>query len=220
VEADVKGGSGPGRAARTEARVIAAATALFPIRGYRGTALTDVAERAGVAPRTVYVRFGTKAELLKRVMDVAIAGDALPIDVAHRDWTVTALTAPTLAERLHAHAAGSRAIMERIAPLMAVVAEAVPLEPAIAAAAAAGREDTLRQLRRLWVTLHTDGLMHPDTDLDWVITTSGLLGTVDTYLVLTRTLGWDPDDYQTWRYRTWTQLATTPGPPELDAPQS
>ena len=136
MEPGVKGGASTGRAARTEGRVIAAATTLFADRGYRGTALTDVAEAAGVAPRTVYVRFGTKAELLKRAMDLAIAGDDLPIDVAHRDWTLAALTAPTLSERIDAQAAGNRALMQRTAPLMAVVAEAVLLEPAIATAAA------------------------------------------------------------------------------------
>jgi AcrR family transcriptional regulator len=200
------------RAARTEERILAAATTLFPARGYRGTTLADVAEAAGIAARTVYVRFGTKAELLKQAMDVAIAGDTLPIDVAHRDWTRTALTAPTLHERLAAQAAGSRHVMERTAPLMAVVAEAIPLEPTLAAAAAAGREDALRQIRRVWETLHADGLMHPGTDLDWVITTTSLLGTVDTYLKLTRTLGWSPDDYQSWRFRTWLHFATTPDP--------
>ncbi|MFC4943140.1 TetR/AcrR family transcriptional regulator [Pseudonocardia sp. GCM10023141] len=216
MSADVKGNpaSGPGgRAARTAAQVIAAATTLFLERGYLATTLTDVAEHAGVAPRTVYVRFGTKADLLKQVIDTAIVGDPLPIDVAHRDGTRIALTAPTLQERIAVHAAGTRAIMERSGPLMAVAAEAAPLEPTIADAATAGRADALHQLRQFWETAHADGLLHPDADLDWILTTSSLIGTVDTYLVLTRTNGWTADTYQEWRYRTWMHLATTPGPP-------
>jgi AcrR family transcriptional regulator len=211
---DVKGSAtAGGRAARTAAQLVDAATTLFLQRGYRGTTLSDVAELAGVAARTVYVRFDTKAALLKQVVDVAIAGDTLPIDVAGRDWTRTSLTAPTLRERLAAHVAGSRAVMERFGPLMAVVAEAAPLEPTIADAAAAGRADTVRQLRRFWEAAHNDGLLHPDVDLDWVLTTSTLLGTIDTYLVLTRVNGMTADEYQAWRHRTWLHLATTPGPP-------
>src|SRR5262245_20302904 len=62
------------RAARVrenEERIVRAAHEPFARDGYQGTALTAVADAAGVAHRTVYVRFGTKAALLKRVIDVA-----------------------------------------------------------------------------------------------------------------------------------------------------
>ena len=48
--------------ALTERRILEAATELFIERGYVGTSLLAVAEAAGVAPRTVYVRFRSKAE--------------------------------------------------------------------------------------------------------------------------------------------------------------
>jgi AcrR family transcriptional regulator len=53
-----------------------------------------------VAPRTVYVRFGTKQALFQRVMGVAVVGDTDPVDLANRDWAQRALTAATLQERL------------------------------------------------------------------------------------------------------------------------
>ncbi len=201
-----------GRAARTEARVIAAATELFPERGYQGTTLADVARAAGVGARTVYVRFGTKAALLRRVVDVAIVGDTLPIDVAHRDWSVTAMTAPTLHERVAAQASGSRALMQRVGPLLAVTGQAEPVEPDVAAAAQAGREMTVRLIREFWTALAADGLLHPGADPEWAGATTALLGTADTYLLITRTLGWTPAEYEAWTYRTWMHLATTPGP--------
>ncbi len=46
-----------------------------------------------------------------------------------------------------------------------------------------------------------------------MLTTSTLLGTIDTYLVLTWVNGMTADEYQAWRHRTWLHLATTPGPP-------
>ena len=117
-------GQTAGRAERTEQRIVSAAEALFRTRGYRGTALTAVAAAAGVAPRTVYVRFGTKAALFLRVLDVARVGDTAPIDVAVHDWYRTATTAPSLLRRVSAFAAGSRELMERIGPLLAVSAVA------------------------------------------------------------------------------------------------
>src|SRR6266516_5218409 len=99
--------------AHTEQRILAAATELFLADGYPATTLEAVARRAQVGARTVYVRFGTKAALFKRVVDVAIVGDTLPIDVLSRDWAEAALTAPTAAERIAAGAAVGRQIMER-----------------------------------------------------------------------------------------------------------
>src|SRR5215216_3639997 len=66
------------RVARTEAQLIAAATELFLERGYVATTLVQIALHAGIAPRTVYLRFGTKAALFRRVVDRALVGDAEP----------------------------------------------------------------------------------------------------------------------------------------------
>ena len=214
MTADVKpspDGAGS-RAERTERRIITAAAELFVARGYRGTTLSDVAQAAGVSDRTVYVRFDTKAHLLKRVVDVAVVGDTRPIDLAHRDWALTVMNAPTLHERLVADAAGTAKLMQRTAPLLAVAMQAEADEPAIAAAAQAARESTFAQVRAFWEKLRADGLMNPDTDLDWVVATSALLANAETYVHMTRTIHWTPAQYERWRYRTWLHLATSPGP--------
>ena len=76
--------------AHTEERILAAATELFLADGYVATTLEAVARRARVGARTVYLRFGTKAALFKRVIDVAIVGDTQPVDVLGRDWAQAA----------------------------------------------------------------------------------------------------------------------------------
>jgi len=200
------------RARRTEERIVAAASELFVARGWRGTTLSDVATAAGVADRTIYVRFATKAELLKRVLDVAVLGDTAPVALRQREWVVRSMTAPTLEERVDAVSAGSARLMERIAPVLAVAVEAASAEPVIAEASQAARESTYRHHRDFWQRLRGDGLMHPDSDVGWVIDTSALLGNADTYLHMTRTIRWTRAEYERWRRRTWMHLATTPGP--------
>src|ERR1700745_4158629 len=91
--------------ALTEQRILAAASELFLADGYLATTLDAVARRAQVGARTVYVRFGTKAALFKRVVDVAIVADTEPVAVLGRDWMQLALTAPTAAARITASAA-------------------------------------------------------------------------------------------------------------------
>jgi AcrR family transcriptional regulator len=194
------------RKADTESRVLRAASDLFVAQGYATTTLTQVAGAAGVAARTVYVRFGTKAALLARAVGVALVGDTAPIPVADRDWSHRALTAPTAAERIEISARGTRELFERAGPLLVVATQAEATEPAIAAAAQAGRVETRQQIRAFWQAMSDDGLLPDGADVDWLADTGTLLGSADTYVQMTRVIGWDPEAYEQWLRVTLTRL--------------
>ena len=51
--------------AATQERVLAAATELFITRSYEGTAIADIAKRAGVSRSTVFWHFGDKRGLFR-----------------------------------------------------------------------------------------------------------------------------------------------------------
>jgi AcrR family transcriptional regulator len=198
------------RAARVrenEERIVRAAHGLFVRDGYQATTLTAVADAAGVAHRTVYVRFGTKAALLKRVIDVALVGDLAPVDVINREWYRTAMTAPTLDERIAAMAEGSARLMASAADLIAVAREAEPAEPLLAAAARAGRAATRDAVRAFWARAHDDKLLPADCDLAWLADTTSALAHAETYLLMRETLGMAPDEYERWLAVTWSRLA-------------
>jgi AcrR family transcriptional regulator len=194
----------------TEERIVAAAAELFLAQGYVDTTLAAVATRAGVGARTVYVRFGTKAALFKRVVDVAIVGDTAPVDVLGRDWMQIALTAPTAAERIAAAVAAGRQIMQRTGPLFAVAQQAAAVEPAVAEYWQQGREQSYHVHRVFWTRMAEDGLLDPSIDLEWLIDTTAILAAAETFLLITRMNGWHLDTYEEWATRTWTQLATPP----------
>lgn len=196
----------------TEQRLVTSATTLFLRDGYVGTTLAAVTAHAGVAPRTVYLRFPTKIDLFRRVMDVAVVGDTAWVDVAHRDWARRALTAPTLDERMRLAARGARDIMARIGPLLPVAEAAAAVEPAIASAASAARDATRDQIRNFWTTAAGDGLLPDHVDLRWLADTAALLGSADTFLLGTRILHWTPDDVERWLLTTWRAML---GLPEL-----
>jgi AcrR family transcriptional regulator len=170
--------------------------------------VTAVAQEAGVGDRTVYVRFGTKAALLKRAVDVAIVGDTAPVDVQGREWFQRGLTAATLEERVDAMASGAAGLMERAGPLLAVAREAEATEPVIAAAAQKGREAMLGSYRMWWEKLRADGLIGAEIDMEWAVATTSLLGHADTYQLMLRTLGWDIASYERWLYRALVRVAT------------
>lgn len=196
--------------ALTEQRILAAATDLFLADGYVATTLEAVARRARVAARTVYVRFGTKAALFKRVVDVAIVGDTEPVDVLGRDWMIETMTAPTLVARIAAVAAVSRQIMERTGALFAVAQQAAAVEPLIAGYWQQGREQTRHAQEVFCTKLAGDGLLPPGIDLTWLIDTTTVLVAAETYLLVTRMLGWDLDAYQEWLELSLTRIVAPP----------
>lgn len=198
------------RAARVrenEERIVRAAHELFARDGYQATTLTAVADAAGVAHRTVYVRFGTKAALLKRVIDVALVGDLAPVDVINREWYRTATTAPTLDERIAAMAKGSARLMASAADVIAVAREAEPAEPLLAAAAHAGRAATRDVVRTFWARARDDKLLPAGCDLAWLADTTSVLAHAETYLLMRETLQMTPETYENWLAVTWHHMA-------------
>ena len=209
---DVKRGATPApdlraeRVARTEAELIEAARALFLEHGYVATTLAQIAQRAGVAARTVYVRFGTKAALFRRVVDQALVGDTEPIDVAHRPGTRAAMTADTLAERIDAFADVCIGIADRAGALFEVAAQAEGSEPEVAEAAQAGRRETAALCKSFWGRAADDGLLADGLDAASLAVVTDVLICADTVVHLRRTKAWSPKAHRSRVVDTLTAL--------------
>ncbi len=194
------------RVARTEAQLIEAARGLFLDQGYVSTTLVQIAERAGVAARTVYTRFGTKAELFKRVVDQALVGDAEPVDVAHRPRAQDAMTAGTLNERIEAFADLCVGIAGRAGALFEVAAQAEGLEPELADAAQAGRRATSELCRSFWDDAAADGLIPKELYPERLAIITDVLLCADTIVHIRRTHGWSASAHRSLIVDTLTAL--------------
>jgi AcrR family transcriptional regulator len=186
------------RIARTEAAILDAAQQLFLAQGYVPTTLAHVAERAGIATRTVFVRFGSKVALFRRVIDRALAGDDRPVGVTGRPPAQNALAAPTLAQRIDALADLTAGIMHRAGALFEVAAQAEGLEPELAAAWQAGRRATADLAAQFWRRAKADGLVPEHADLKQLAVSTDLLICADTMVHLRRTRRWTVRAYRTW----------------------
>ncbi len=181
----------------TERRILEAAAALFVERGYVGTSLQSVAQAAGVSPRTVYVRFHSKARLLERCIEVSAAADPRPAALLEAQEEPTADT-PILDERIDAIVEMARATMERSAALLAVAAQAAAVEAETAAMERVAMQRSLGDLRNLAERLAAGGLLPRGvtagaiTDILWV------LAGPRTIVSLTTDRGWTPARYATW----------------------
>lgn len=142
------------QARRTRARITAAAARRFRVHGYAATTMRAVAADAGVALPTVELAFGTKARLLKAVIDAAIAGDDEPVPMLAREWAARAQAVAEPAEFVAIFAQTLVDSAQRAAGLTLVALEAARIDEDIAAIAM--QLMTQRQVMATWLV---DGLV-------------------------------------------------------------
>jgi AcrR family transcriptional regulator len=189
----------------TRRRVREAADRLFLRDGYRTTSINDVAAEAGVSRQTVFSAFGSKARLLKEVVDVRIVGDDAPLSVDDRRHAAVMLSSedPVLIIRTMANL--SRSIAEGVLPMSRIVIEAAAVEPEIAAMVAAMDEGRWHGVANLPRRLAELGALTPRwtveqaTDAIWLINgASAGIPAIDR--------GWTFDDYERWMFESMIGL--------------
>lgn len=94
--------------------------------------MTGVAKAAGVSPKTLEAVFGTKATLLRAVVDFAIRGDEQPLPLLGREAVARMEAAGTAAAMLDLHAAQVRRISARSAGVAWAVEQAAASDPDVA----------------------------------------------------------------------------------------
>ncbi|GGL20262.1 TetR family transcriptional regulator [Sphaerisporangium melleum] len=211
--AEVKGRNR--RSVQTRRRIIDAAHKLFVAKGYAGTTFQDVADAADVSVPTVYFHYGTKSGLLKQVIDVASAGDDEPVALLDRPWFAELKRANDPAVLIRRWVEASATILDRVAPVLAVVHSA--RGDAEMEAQWTRNSEERRIAHGTFVQIMAEsGTLRPDlTERQATDITVGLLSP-DLFLVLTRECGWTTTQWETW---TAAQLAHNLLPP-AQAPAS
>ena len=120
------------QAAETRRKILDAAGELFARDGYAAVAMPAIADRAGVALKTVYLAFGTKAGVLHGLWDVRLGGDDQPIPVTERPWYRELLEGDDPVALVRAAARQSRLTKERAGDLMRIISQAAATEPVLA----------------------------------------------------------------------------------------
>lgn len=180
------------RARATRSRIVRAATDLFVERGYVATTVEAIARSAGVGVATVYQAFGTKAAVLARALDVAIAGDEEPRPLLDRDWVAAARAEPDPHRRLAAVIEGGFDVAFRSAPMKEVMRDAAATEPAIRDLLERDEAQRLVTHRELVAIV----LGEPPTDAE--LAAFYLLANSASYQLAAARFGWDPATWRGW----------------------
>jgi TetR/AcrR family transcriptional regulator, regulator of autoinduction and epiphytic fitness len=200
------------QARQTRKRVIDAATRLFVQQGYATTTMRAIAAAADVSVPTVELLFGTKAQLLHVVIDVAVAGDDEPVPVLSRAWAAEAQSARELTDFLSAVAEVLCEAQARSAGVTLAAYEAAASDPDIHVLIA--DREAQRQRTAGWIV---DGVMaraalRPGLDRTAAVDTLWMLMDPVVFIRLTRHRGWTPDRYQSWFADGVSRLLTSDHP--------
>jgi AcrR family transcriptional regulator len=182
----------------TRLRILQAAHELFLEQGFAATSIADIASAADVARPSVLSVFGTKATILKEVVDVSMAGDDGPVPVAQQPWFQPVWRARTPAGCLDAYARVCLLIGRRASGVIEVVRRAADEGPEIAGLwnvlqrnRRFGAGTIVTRVRALGGTRH--GLSEEQAgDRLFMLNDSAL------YLALVTERGWDERTLERW----------------------
>jgi len=192
------------QAAGTRLAIRESAAGLFVSRGYAGTSMHDVAERAGVAERTLYKVFPTKIDLFRHVLGVAIGGDEGELHM-HERARVRAVLAERDPEAVLAGTVDvTAALLDRAAALIMVSVEAAGSDPELRASSDAGAKATYAA--HLAVARHLASLGALRTGLSPADAADVMyaLASPFTHQLLRRDRRWSSRRYRRWLVTTLT----------------
>lgn len=116
-------------AADTRDAILASARAAFLRDGWARTTMASIAREASVAPETVYAVFGNKRALIQALVRRAVRGESPDIPLLQQAVPREIGTAIDQSSQLAMFASDIVMVLERVAPLVAVVREAARAEP-------------------------------------------------------------------------------------------
>ena len=188
-------------ARQTRRRMVMAAHALFVERGYAGTTVDAVAERAGVSRRTVFSSVGSKVELLKTAWDWGVVGDDEPVAVADRPEIARMREVRDPETLVELWVDQVLRVGGRVGQLAAVLARAVDVDPE-----AAALQERIDVERRAGAAMFVGGLAaigglradvseQEGADMAWVLMNPLFVRR------LREDRGWSDDQVRTWLRR-------------------
>lgn len=204
------------RAAEARRRIVWAAHELLVENGYAATTIAAIAERAGVSAPTVYAGFGSKAQLLKVAIDIALAGDEDSTPIADRPvstWVYDADTAPELVAR-YAEMMGELA--SRAGAIYGVLVRAADAEPELAALLDDLEQQRLRAATMVARGIRDRGGLPGGRSLDEARDVVWIVNAPELYVNLTTKRHWSTKRYVAWARNTLTKLILEP-PAGIDA---
>jgi AcrR family transcriptional regulator len=191
-------------ARHTRARIRDAAAALFVTQGYAATTIRQVAGAAGVAERTVYAAFASKADLFGEVVGVTLAGDDLPVPIAERPEFRQALAERDPRRSLELLVDYTTALLERAGPLIMVGVRSSGADADMRRFDEQGAQATAANAAAMVQVLSGNHALRLDLDPKQAADVLFVLGSPHVHHLLRQFCGWSAQQYRDWLLDTLT----------------
>jgi AcrR family transcriptional regulator len=191
----------PRRRAQADATrrdIATAAKRLFERQGYAATTMAAIAAEAGVALKTVYLAFDTKAGVLRAAWNTGLRGGDDELPVQEQEWYREMLAERDPARRLLLNARNSAGGKARIAALAGVIREAAPADAEIGELWARIQTEYRANQRAVVEPLADDGLLAPGLDVERAADILWTINHPNTWQLLVGERGWSPQEYERW----------------------
>jgi AcrR family transcriptional regulator len=186
------------QAAATRREILDAAQRLFERQGYAATKMSEIAEDAGVALKTVYAAFDTKSGVLRALWHTLLRGDEDDVPVMDRAWYREVLEEPDPERQLRLNARNARVVKTRIAGVLDVIRQAALLDPDTEALWARIQSDFYENQRAIVQALDARGALRPGLEVAEAADILWALNHPDVWQLLVTKRGWTAERWEQW----------------------
>ncbi len=177
-------------------RMRAAAQHLFMRDGYEATTMLSIAAEAGVAEKTLYLAYPSKAALLSEIIQVGVRGGDGDQPLTRRAPWTEMLAAAAVPEVVARFAAGGAALMSRAARVLWLGEANAASDPQLQEARKRGHANIRTDMREFAAALAERGALAPGLDLEQAEAILFATCANETiFLRLTDECGWTLDQY-------------------------
>jgi AcrR family transcriptional regulator len=194
------------QARQTRLQIVEAARVLFFERGYAGTTIEAIAEKAGVAPETVYATFKNKRQVLSFLFDLSVGGDDEPVRLMDRPNPQSVLQETDQRRLLTLFASDITQILHRAAPVFEILRVAAKTEPEIERLIQRLLRERMANMTMVAKHVSDNGPLRNGLDQVRAAEVIWSMTSPELYLLFRRDRGWSDEQYVEWLTDTLIRL--------------
>lgn len=195
------------QALETHQQILESAEKLFSINGYSGTSIESIAQKANVAPETIYATFKNKKTILSKIIKVSILGDDdNPVPMMLREQIREVAEEKNQKRQIQMFAKRIQLLMSRIASLLEIMKSASKTEPEIKRLLKKYLDGRFQGMGFFIDCVLANGALRNKMDKLTATETVWLLTSAEVYNLLIIERGWSGEEYEIWLSQTLTDF--------------
>lgn len=195
------------QAFETHQQILEAADRLFTINGYSGTSIEAIAQKASVAPETIYATFKNKQTILSMLIKTSILGDDdNPVPIMLREQIREVAEEKNQKRQIQMFAKRIHLLMSRVAQLLEVMKSASKTEPEIKRLSKKYVDGRFQGMGFFIDCVMANGALRNKLDKLTATETVWLLTSAEVYNLLIVERGWSGDEYEVWLSQALTDF--------------